>query len=137
MFLFDIKSQRRPSFIPNPKGAIREAVDGPFALFPYMGKEEDELFVAYGHSEGMSIQLPHNYLAWGVMRHLDFLSDMPAYHFGNVVLTAAKGKVTERHVLALNSALRAYWTEMEEKFTEGDFFTLRELYPSKKRKLSI
>jgi hypothetical protein len=120
MFLFDTKNQK--SFIEKemPKGndkykEYQKLVGGHIETIPHP-QGWDAPFTAYANEEGMLQDLPSNFLAWGVLRHLGFVVPSIGFYFGNVVLIGHNGKgVTAANKKLVHEAQRKYLAEMQEE----------------------
>jgi hypothetical protein len=100
---------------PNYLVPLQKLVGGSLEGLPH-GKYEKAPFVAYANGNGMNEDLPSNYLAFGVLRHLGFLDSTAglAFYFGNVILMRQDRKpLTEEDIKLVDAALAAYRKEIK------------------------
>jgi hypothetical protein len=136
MFLFDTKNQRTYTQITKKKDLVdqlQELVGGSFQMIPHkLGYKAP--FVAYVNEEGFNLDLPSNWLAWGVLTNLGFYgsSVIPGAFLGNVVLLGKnEAKISAQAALKVKEAFQNYLDEMGEEPEEDE----DEEKPPLKRKL--
>jgi hypothetical protein len=123
MFLFDTTNQRSFTEKDMPKGnekykEYQKLVGGYIETIPH-AQGCNAPFTAYANEEGMINDLPSNFLAWGVLRHLGFHVPSLGFYFGNVILIGRNEKgVTAANKKLVHEALRKYLKEMEEEDEE-------------------
>jgi hypothetical protein len=116
MLVFDTKDQRSFRVRPHIKGykPLQAIVEGCIETLPHrLGS--DAPFVAYANEEGMISDLPSNFLAWGVLRHLGFLDSTMGmgFYFGNVVLLGKNERaLSEKDIDKVRVAQRKYMAEV-------------------------
>jgi len=120
MFVFDTTSQRAARYEPTPKGEklkrLQELVHGNIEILPHRRGYEAP-WIAYANEEGMLQDLPSNFLAWGVLRHLGFLDSTGGlgFYFGNIVLMGKNKKaLTSKQIEEVSAAQAKYLREMGE-----------------------
>ena len=127
MFVFDTHNQRAIREQPMPSSkqrlqAFQREVGGYITCLPHP-KGSRAPFTAYANEEGMLQNLPSNFLAWGVLRHLGFIDSTMGmgFYFGNVVLVGRNEQaLTDKAKKQVREALAKYLKEMGEEKEEQD-----------------
>lgn len=114
MLVFDTKDQRSWKERPHVEGykPLQTIVDGCVKALPC---KPGTPFVAYVNEDEMISDLPANFLAWGVLRHLGFIDSTMGmgFYFGNVVLLGKNGRaLTEKEIDKVRVAQRKYMAEV-------------------------
>jgi hypothetical protein len=142
MLVFDTRNQTSFREEAVPKGGdkkyerMRELLGGSYQLLPHR-KGYEAPFTAYVNEEGMNIDLPSNFLSWGVLRGLGFLDDWNlGFHFGNVILLGRQGKaLTEKNKEEVRRVFQLYMKEMGDNDSREEH-EKREITEDKKTKAS-
>ena len=104
--------------------ALQALVGGNIEIVPHK-KASGAQWVAYANEDGMGLDLPSNFVAWGTLLYLGFPGRgtvIPGAYFGNIVLCKAKSKsMTKEDFLALEGAYSKYVKELgEEPLSSGE-----------------
>jgi hypothetical protein len=142
MLVFETRNQTSFREEVVPKGGdkkyerMRELLGGSYQLLPHR-KGYEAPFTAYVNEEGMNIDLPSNFLSWGVLRGLGFLDDWNlGFHFGNVILLGRQGKaLTEKNKEEVRRVFQLYMKEMGDNDSREEH-EKREITEDKKTKAS-
>ncbi len=102
---------------------LQGLVGGNIELVPH-NKEDAAPWTAYANEEGMNLDLPSNFVAFGTLRHLGFnlryLMQLGTwFFFGNIVLLGKNERgLTEKQLQDVETAYKKYLKEMEESEEE-------------------
>jgi hypothetical protein len=105
--------------------SLNALVGGSITLIPHK-KGHKGGWVAYANDDGMTMNLPSNYLAFGVLHFLGFYGAtiIPGAHFGNIVLCKCRGgnevSMQEADLEAVAAAYEKYRKEMEDEDEEEE-----------------
>ena len=101
--------------------ALQRHVGGNIEILPHK-KANEAHWVAYANEDGMGRNLPSNFVAWGVLRHLGFESRytvVPGAHLGNILLCVNdpegedEKSLTDADVARVQKAYAKYVADME------------------------
>ena len=126
MFHFTTTNQKRPQLVPFTKKTdklkkFQAYVEGYIETLPHKNGYESP-FLAYANEDGMTNDLPSNYLSFGVLRHLGFVCPLAIpFHFGNILLLGKNEKaLTKRQQEQVEDALQKYYKEMGDDEDDDD-----------------
>ena len=144
MLVFETENQRTYRRVAKPSSkdacdTLQELVKGNIELLPHRNGWEAR-FTAYANEEGMLDDLPSNFLAWGVLRHLGFEDSTAGlcFYFGNVVLMGRNERaLSGADMKLIDAALAAYKEEMGGDEEEKDAPEYDTAPKTKKRRIMV
>jgi hypothetical protein len=99
-------------------GALQKLVGGRIEHLVHSQSPDEASFQALANEEGVNINLPSNFVAWGTLMELGFqdTSLIPGAFAGNIVLLGKKGRtLTDKDLVTVERAYRRYLKNIGEE----------------------